>query len=64
MTQDRPNCLQQSPTDHSRPELTDAQRGFAEVVGRELARTWIEQQAVTSTTNHPGTPLGTSHEKP
>ncbi len=44
MTQDLPNCLQQCPADHLKPELTDAQRGFADVIGRELARTWIEQQ--------------------
>ena len=64
MTQDRPKYLQQCLADHSKPELTDAQRGFAEVIGRELARTRIEQQAVTSPTNHPSTPLGASHKKP
>lgn len=29
------------------PQLTDAQRTFAEVVGRELARLWIHEQAAT-----------------
>ena len=64
MTQDRPKYIQQCLADHSKPELTDAQRGFAEIIGRKLARKWTEQQAVTSPTNHPGAPLGASHEKP
>lgn len=32
-------------------QLTDAQRAFADVVGRELARLWIDHQTSTSATN-------------
>lgn len=32
----------------SSSQLTDAQRQFADVIGRELARLWIEEQAATA----------------
>lgn len=34
----------------SSSQLTDAQRRFAEVIGRELARLWIDEQAAKSPT--------------
>ena len=44
-------------------QLTDAQRAFADVVGRELARIWLDGQAVIPPTNHEDASHGVSHEK-
>lgn len=43
-----PSSLEASPVDAPSRQLTDAQRAFADVVGKELARLWIEQPGVTS----------------
>lgn len=48
MMQNQPQCFQQGLADGSKPELTEAQQRFTELVGRELARLWIEQQSGTS----------------
>ena len=45
-------------------QLTDAQRTFANVVGRELARLWIDQQTSTSATNRQGASLKASPRQP
>lgn len=48
MMQNQPQSFQQGLADDSKPELTEAQQRFAELVGRELARLWIEQHSGTS----------------
>lgn len=38
----QPSSLEVSTVDAASQQLTDAQRAFADVVGRELARIWID----------------------
>ena len=48
MMQNQPQCFRQGRADGSKPELSETQHRFAELVGRELSRLWIEQQSGTS----------------
>ena len=45
-------------------QLTDAQCTFADVVGRELARLWIDHQTAASATNRREASLKASPRQP
>ena len=59
----RPFTLKSGTADDSSLQLTDVQLRFADVVGRELARLWIEEQAATSSTNRQNASSPPSHKE-
>ena len=59
----RPSSTRTTNSDDSSRQLTNAQRTFADVVGRELARLWIDGQTGTPPTNHQDASQGTSPGK-
>ena len=59
----RPSSTKDKSTAVVGQTLTDAQHAFAEVLGRELVRYWIDGQHVSSVTSQQKARSGVRHEK-